>query len=878
MAIRPTRIPTQSLNLVRGRSEDLLNDVVQQTDLNNFQDAFSGGVELAENFISGRIPELPSFDDVNLDISSLDIQQIGVDALAESITPATPLGATENLLKSYASYNYNLTFACLTVNELNFPDSTYRIRDPEVTVLRSGGGAPGKAKTAYESESAQLEYFIDDFSVGTIIAPTSDTRSSNATTFEFTVHEPYSMGLFLQTLMIASNKAGHRDYLKAPWAIIIDFVGWDDNGNPLSLGANVRRVFPLKLTNVEFNVNAGGSSYAVKAFAWNEQAQSSTTQTIPADEKITGSTLLEILQTGPESLTSILNKRIQERAQGSRAPINKDEIVIMFPNELTSSLGIANQAGTGTENAATMTEEEYYVYRTGGSDLLEDGVIDPDLLAQGREAYEGYLESLTTNNNVIAAIRRVAESQSSTNAIGRAEPVRSMAEGGATPFGREVYAHDNRSGTFRTDQISISNEFRSFQFPQSSSIEQIIEELVIISSFGRSAAQSQPDANGMIDWYRIHTQTFLVPDEEVRRQTGENPKVYVYAVVPYKVHSSVFSNASQPSVAVDALAKKAAKTYDYIYTGKNDDILDFEIQFNNSFYKALGTNINGSGDSRNATRDGASNPNNANFDNAGGTDSPTYGGDAGVRETPDPNVTGKIGGSTNDTPEVQVARAFNEAIVNNGVDMLTMDLTILGDPFYLADSGVGNYNSAPLAQQYTQDGTMDYQRGEIEVELNFKTPIDYNSSDGSIIFPSTEENVPIGAFSGLYKVITVQNSFSGGKFTQELRLVRRNNQDEREGQGTPDQTQSVTSSQGDDTTNTDNSNPPSASSGGGGSGANPSTATGSSGTSGSTGSGGSGANPSTATGSGTSTTTTTTTTTPTRREGVDVWGFPRPNR
>ena len=874
MAFRPTKIPSPSLDLVRGRGEDLINDVVQQTDLRNIGDSVRGGVQVVENFISGAVPELPTFDEVNLDISGIDIQS-QVERLSQTLSPATPLGKTENLLKSFASYNYNLTFACLTVNELNFPDATYRIRDPEVTVLRSGGGAPGKATTAYETQNAQLEYFIDDFSVGTIIAPTSDTRSSNATTFEWVVKEPYSMGLFLQTLMIASNKAGHRDYLKAPWAIIIDFVGYDDNGDILDLGANVRRVFPLKLTNVEFDVSSGGSSYAIKAFAWNEQAQSSTTQTIPADEKITGSTLLEILQTGPESLSSILNKRIQERAEGSQAPINKDEIVIMFPNDLTSSLGIANQAGTGTENSAAMTEEEFYRYRTGGSIEGDNGNIETELLEQGRAFYENYLESRTTNNNVLAAIRRVAESEAATNAIGKATPVKSMAEGGATPFGREVYAVDRRTGNFRTDQITISQDFRSFQFPQNSSIEQVIEEMVIVSSYGRGAAQAQPDGDGMINWYRVHTQTFLVPDEEVRRQTGENPKVYVYAVVPYKVHSSVFSNASQPSVAVEALATKAAKTYDYIYTGQNDDILDFEIQFNNSFYKALGTNINGSGDSRNATRDGASNPNNANFDNAGGTDSPTYGGDAGVREAPDPNVTGKIGGGTNDTPEVQVARAFNEAIVNNGVDMLTMDLTILGDPFYLADSGVGNYNSPPLAQQYTQDGTMDYQRGEIEVELNFKTPIDYNSQDGNMIFPSIDDNVPIGAFSGLYKVITVQNTFSGGKFTQELRLVRRNNQDKQEGQGTANQTNAVTSTDGDNTTRTDNANPPSASSGGG-SGANPSTATGS-GTSTSTTSGGSGANPSTATGSGTSTTTTTPTT-PTRREGVDVWGFPRPNR
>ena len=874
MAIRLTKIPTPNLDLLRGQGENLLNDVVQQTDLQNLADTASSGVQVVKDFFSGNVPDLASFEALDFKPLSFDVTK-GVEALAQSITPSTPLGKTENLLKSFASYNYNLTFACLTVNELNFPDSTYRVRDPQVTVLRSGGGAPGKATTAYESSDAQLEYFIDDFEVGTIIAPTSDTRSSNATTFEFTVHEPYSMGLFLQTLMIAANKAGHQDYLKAPWAMIIDFVGWDDNGNILDLGPNVRRVFPLKLTNVQFDVSAGGSQYAVQAFAWNEQAQSTTTQTIPTDEKITGSTLLEILQTGPESLSALLNKRIRERAEGSQAPINKDEIVIMFPKELTSSLGIANQAGTTIEQAAAMTPEEYYNQRVGNTTEYSD--LTEEAQTAVLRDFSEFINSTVSNNNVVAAIRRVAEDESSVNSIGKATPVQSMAEGGATPFGREAYVNDN--GTYRTDQITISNNFRSFQFPQSTSIEQIIEELVIISTYGRGAAQAQPDSDGMINWYRVHTQTFLVPDEEVRRQTGENPKVFVYAVVPYKVHSSVFSNASQPSVAIEKRKAQAAKSYDYIYTGQNDDILDFEIKFNNSFYKALGTNINGSGDARQATRDGASNPNNANFDTAGGTDSPTYGADAGVRETPNAVNTGQTGGSSNNTPEVQVARAFNEAIVNNGVDMLTMEITILGDPYYLADSGQGNYNSPPLAQAYTTDGTMDYQRGEVEVEVNFKTPVDYNSATGDIIFPSIDNNVIVGAFSGLYKVITVRNSMSGGKFTQVLSLVRRNNQDSNEGSGSPNQTQAVTSTSGDNTTDTDNSNPPSANSGGGG--ATPATATGSTTTT-------STSTTTTTTTGGTTTTTSSDTTTtsatpaatpaaaPVDRGNVDVWGFPRP--
>jgi hypothetical protein len=44
-------------------------------------------------------------------------------------------------------------------------------------------------------------------------------------------------------------------------------------------------------------------------------------------------------------------------------------------------------------------------------------------------------------------------------------------------------------------------------------------------------------------------------------------------------------------------------------------------------------------------------------------------------------------------------------------------------------------------------------------------------------FPSTSGK-PIGEFSGLYKVNTVENRFSSGKFIQILTLLRRRKQDE----------------------------------------------------------------------------------------------------
>ena len=44
-----------------------------------------------------------------------------------------------------------------------------------------------------------------------------------------------------------------------------------------------------------------------------------------------------------------------------------------------------------------------------------------------------------------------------------------------------------------------------------------------------------------------------------------------------------FKSPSEATPGLTGLKSQAAKQYNYIYTGKNKDVLDFEIQFNSSF-------------------------------------------------------------------------------------------------------------------------------------------------------------------------------------------------------------------------------------------------------------------------------------------------------
>jgi len=78
---------------------------------------------------------------------------------------------------------------------------------------------------------------------------------------------------------------------------------------------------------------------------------------------------------------------------------------------------------------------------------------------------------------------------------------------------------------------------------------------------------------------------------------------------------------------------------------------------------------------------------------------------------------------------------------------------------------------------------MDYQSSEVDILVNFRTPLDYNQ-DGTMEFPGNGTK-PVGAFSGVYQVIFCMTTLSGGVFNQQLKLIRRRNQEGRDTNSEP---------------------------------------------------------------------------------------------
>ena len=132
--------------------------------------------------------------------------------------------------------------------------------------------------------------------------------------------------------------------------------------------------------------------------------------------------------------------------------------------------------------------------------------------------------------------------------------------------------------------------------------QEIVEEIVILSDYGKKIVDAKEDENGMVPWYKVEADVYNITDHENMDKVGKYPKVYVYRVIPFKVHVSKFQPATKSSPGIANLKRQACKKYDYIYTGQNDDILEFNINFDVAFFTAItpfgGANKAGSKDDK----------------------------------------------------------------------------------------------------------------------------------------------------------------------------------------------------------------------------------------------------------------------------------------
>jgi hypothetical protein len=91
----------------------------------------------------------------------------------------------------------------------------------------------------------------------------------NFNKIEMELHEPYGVTLFEKMRAAAFNN-GYFDHIDCPYLLTLDFRGYDNLGKPLSVITT--RYLPIKITNVEMEINQGGTVYTMTGVPWTDFA------------------------------------------------------------------------------------------------------------------------------------------------------------------------------------------------------------------------------------------------------------------------------------------------------------------------------------------------------------------------------------------------------------------------------------------------------------------------------------------------------------------------------------------------------------------------------------------------------------------------------
>jgi hypothetical protein len=717
----------------------------------------------------------------------------------------------DNPLHDYESYNAVFTLAALTVEEVNFPNLLYN-RMPLHPIAHSTGKGKIEEVTFYKQAGVNLEYFIDNVEIESQVTPSPKTKFTQKDKIRFTVTEPYSIGLFLQTMAIQAAKAsddGNAQYLTAPYALIVDFVGQDAPGK-IFRNSNLRKVMPIQMTKAAIRASQAGAVYDCEAAPWTQTPVQDINNTINTDITLAGKTVYEMMQVGDNSLMGQLNfkgedldKKAKKKEQLVTLPT--DDYVIYFPmkseveyTEAERKLTLKDRAIVADRGTGELGD---YYFNTEKRDIVVETLLGKNVRVTNE--YTG------TSGQGIRVFQTDGEGPNATflgNDIGASKMAineNNMAIiGKRFPNFEEKY--DKRKKTFTRDGITLDLKQMTLSFKKGTRISDIIETVILLSEYAKNLTKNPDEMKnkqpGKHPWFRVRTKCFQLQDQFFKMKTQNHPRLNVFSIVPYQVPDTIFDDDTSLPSGYSVVRQNIVKGYNYLYTGLNKDVLDFDLTYNFGFYNELPKNLYKSSSTSSAGG------NKSIEKNATATPSVIYdivdssedkAGSISARVIkPQSNQRGE--GTENESVELKVARAMNDRIINGGIsDLILMDLTIIGDPYFLPASAMMNsdeptrffvdprpYATTPASQKNNGNGRgeINYQDTYCFIEMNFQTPIDYQPGGDQLIFPQggayengAGQTIRLGEFSGVYQVQTIMSSFREGKFEQTLRINRQSN-------------------------------------------------------------------------------------------------------
>jgi hypothetical protein len=248
---------------------------------------------------------------------------------------------------------------------------------------------------------------------------------------------------------------------------------------------------------------------------------------------------------------------------------------------------------------------------------------------------------------------------------------------------------------------------------------------------------------------------------------------YRYVLEPYQIHYTMVPGQQQGNIDVSVIKGEIKRSYDYIYTGKNEDIIKFNLNFDNLYFDAVPAMMgNKPSDVPKAAASGANN--NVEIKQSALTTEKAEVA-KGINSVPNPErgVDPSLNdfqvtkaGQTQSDPYYAMAVALHEAVLNR-TSLIKGTLEILGDPYFLTNGAMGNRDMILETIYETADGQAPTTQGDTYININFRNPIDISNRTGKMFF-----DPHLVSYSGVYRITNLKNTFRDGVYTQQIDILR----------------------------------------------------------------------------------------------------------
>ena len=654
-----------------------------------------------------------------------------------------------NALSRYSSYTYNIGLYILKPEQYNTYITSKRITIPNGQLLMASGGAPLSANSqpptnnnaqtgsavnrpgvdlaAGRSQYFPLDFYIDDVELKGIINGKGSRSAHNITEINFKITEPNGISL-LDNLVKATEEimGPSGQYLSQIFLMVINFWGYDQNGtltpamgvdpnDPTKTTIPIVKYIPFVFSGIKFRISNKMVEYTCTAVAvQNSKATGQALGTIPYNVELTAETMTDIFN-GASVVTTTFNPA------AGRQPT------------AVPRAGAAAPAGAPPKSGAAPKE------------TITSGIIDAMNDFEELQCYEkGIFEhpnkyEVVFTDSILADAKLVPPGPTDKTST-------PMGPNNATPAQQLNPAAGSVNNNAKNNSATAGTTLIQFMDKTLSASSYIIDQQnATINNEGIRVPQKTTAS--IMGWYRIGLQAVPIAYDDKRKDYAYK---ITYQVSPYLVND--IQNPYFPKGVFRGVHKK----YNYWFTGENSEVLDYSAEFNALYYYVV--------NSKQEQTD---------------TSDYRFAEEARRRYQTKSNENVQSGTSEDVTEPAAQAK---DTLYSPG-DLNRANLTIWGDPAWIQQGELGTGIAGPgfNYSPYLPDGTINVESEEVLFEIAWNKPVDYSLETGLMepgqrVYGANSLVTDTGSKqttqSYIYKAVTVNSTFSKGKFTQQLEGVR----------------------------------------------------------------------------------------------------------